>query len=271
MTDVDRWAKNPLIVLIALLLGIAASVATVLGFVLPRFDGPSAASPGAGPARTDVVSAPSAADGTPSPPADESPSAAETSPSAERVEIGSCVADGGLTPCRRAHDAEVIGLSGACDPTTLIGFLGGSVSVDVLSPDVRVAPAPLGGRSACLAQFPAPRTDSAQGAFARSDHGSWRWCRDTKRRQVTVPCQQPHDAEVVASTAARSPATPDCRAAAENFADSNWSELEATLLTRVLEEKQLTLCLVEARGANVLTDSIRGIGTRTLPVAPRSD
>lgn len=250
---VKRLSKSPSLALAVSLVTLLAGAATIAAFVLPRSgSGPDETPPS--PQPTSVI------DGSRSPTDDAG--AANTS------DDDTCLLAGESVGCRQAHDGEVIGSSSECTHATFIRHLGGAPDIDVLRPDVRVGVFEVRGDSVCVVTFSQQVRGSIRDAFAGGEHGQWRWCRDTKRREAAVSCLQPHDAEVVALRRTSDEQPPECYAAAAAYAETTWRRLGEAVSVEAIEVNSTPGCQVEALGANQLTASIRGIGTRTLPVTP---
>lgn len=239
-----------MLVWLGLVLGIGASVVTILAFVLPLLaQGDESASP---PSVTSTIT--STGERT----------SGSTTPAPDP---GVCLESQQLISCQRPHSVEVIGAGTSCTTSQLVSYLGGSPSVDVLNPDVRVSRGILQGKSVCVLGTPS-RQGSARDALLHAGHGGWRWCVNLKRQQVAIACDQRHDAEVVAVVAADGPA-PDCFAAAAGYAATSWRALEPSLTARPASLNSKRVCVAEALGDNQLTATIRSIGTQALPIEPR--
>jgi len=175
---------------------------------------------------------------------------------------GACLYRGTAVDCADPHDAESIGPAANCTSTRLVSHLGGTPSIDVTAPDARVAVATVGGRSVCAITRAQAWTGEARGALADARSAGWRWCTDTKKTQATVPCNQPHDAEIVAL----SDTAPNCIDAARTYTGTTWADLEADLTVRPFRRDARHGCLLETRGVAKLTDTVRALGTRALPL-----
>lgn len=264
-----RWhrvVEHPLLILASLILGILASVATIMGDFWPPNDGRP---------QSGVASAPQT-DGSPGVTSDSSAGTASVEDNRSRtvspadVTVGACLAADQIVACDQSHDSEVIERDSAvrCDRAALFGYLGGSAGIDVLHPGIQVARKPVRGREVCLATVGAPIEATMRDAFTRSDHEQWRWCLETKRRQVTVDCTAPHDAEVTAVRASTEPII-DCRGAATVYTGTNWRNLEKALTAKTSKQNGQNLCFLESLGDTQIHGSLRGVGTRSLPIEPR--
>lgn len=259
----QRLATNPLLLFLALILGIVASVATIFADRWPLASGNNAApsivvNPATAPPPQSLPEITPGSSGGPTP-----------VESSVGVREGTCLRSAGAVECADAHDAEILSVRGAtCERSTIVSYMGGQPTVDVLAPWISPVTHAIDGRPVCLAKFSKQVTGSMKGAFAGADSAQWRWCRDTKRSQKTVPCNEPHDAEDVAVREVKA-APFDCRGAAALFVNTNWRQLEDHVSARAIDESAQKLCLVEVLGDAQLNRSLRNNGSNTLPIEPR--
>ncbi|MBM7806401.1 serine/threonine-protein kinase [Geodermatophilus bullaregiensis] len=173
--------------------------------------------------------------------------------------VGACLDDGGaVTSCAVAHAAEVVATGGDCDEAALLAYLGGVPGQDVLR-EVDLGARVVGDTPVCVVGVPAGSpAGSAQDALLDRAGDVWRLCYDQVGREVS--CAEPHEQEVVAEGAAGE--TLDCRARASAYLDRPFDQFATQL--RLPEDA--TRCVVEVRGDNVLTASLRRLGSTALPV-----
>jgi len=187
------------------------------------------------------------------------------SPSAgNHLNEGVCLSAGHATDCDNEHDAEVIGAAAACDDAAIYGYLGGSWRSDVLRRDIVPVAGHIDGQAVCLLRMGEPAVGSAKNVLKGSEHGAWRWCLDTKDRQLDVSCTKPHDAEIISREASTSTS---CPLAAAAYIGATWASLDPDISARTYRSGDVRGCLVEARGRRVLTASVRSLGATTLPLS----
>jgi hypothetical protein len=189
---------------------------------------------------------------------------------ARRPVQGDCLADdGSLAPCTAVHRYELLGTPGEdCDADAALAHLGGRSDVDVLL----VGPEQValsGGGQACALGDPEGQalTGPLADAFVRGTGARWRWCSDARSGR-DVPCSEPHTAEYV-GTAAPAPDLLGCQAAAEDYLEARFARVADRLTVTVVPAQpgsQRPTCSVNARGTQVLTDTLRGIGAEALPL-----
>ncbi|TYP87224.1 hypothetical protein BD833_107164 [Blastococcus xanthinilyticus] len=223
----------------------AAAVATVLTYV----GNSDEASGGTGsPAPSSILSPPPAEAHASEPVHDTAPA------------VGSCLDSGDApAPCDGPHAAEVFA-TGDCSETALLTYLGGQSGQDVLR-ELSTASLPTGDTVVCTVTAP-------EGALAGGSHrdvllsdagDAWRRCVDHVEREVG--CAQPHVAEVVFDR--RDTADPlDCARRADDYLGTPFATKSADL--RVLQDEQR--CLLAVRGDNILTGSLRRLGSQSLPL-----
>lgn len=210
-------------------------------------------------------------DTPPSPPAATSttpaaqPTPSSSSPSTRMLPtVGACLSGGRATACDDEHDAEIVGAAAACDEAAIYGYLGGSPRSDVLRRDIVPATRHIDGQAVCLIQVGEPTVGSAKNVLKGQEHSAWRWCLDTKDRQLDVSCTKPHDAEIVSREAS---ASTSCQQAAAAYIGATWASLDRDVSARAFRSGDVRGCLVEARGRRVLTASVRGLGATALPLS----
>jgi hypothetical protein len=157
--------------------------------------------------------------------------------------------------CDVPHAAEVFSTSD-CSVGALLGYLGGAAGEDVLRSDVAVQPR----GSACTVAAPGLTPSASVKDVLLDPAGDvWRRCLDEVDREV--PCSTPHTAEVIfVQSDATEPL--DCRARADAYFGRPFAQHEDDL--KLLESD--STCVVEVRGSNVLTASLRRLGSGALPL-----
>jgi serine/threonine-protein kinase len=229
-----RWV--PVVLALAVLAGLVAAVAVLLG---TRDDG------GGGTA-TDG--------GTPVSSTTRSTSAGEE-PAPAALAVGDCLdAASAPTACDGAHAAEVYSTSG-CTPQALLQYLGGRPGIDVLRQDLVLEPV----GTACTVGLPDADLDGPSGGVLDGRADEWRRCLDDDG--AALPCSGPHAAEVVFEQQAATDAL-NCTARAGDYLGVPFSRHVADLAAR----EAGTTCVVEVRGSNVLTASLRDLDQSALPL-----
>lgn len=234
-----RWV--PVVLALAVLAGLVATVAVLLG---NRDDdgGGGTATDGGSPVASTTPSTPAGEEGAPA-------------TAASALAVGDCLdAASAPTACDGAHAAEVYSTAD-CSTQALLQYLGGQPGTDVLRQDLDTAQV----GAACTVGLPDADLDgSAQGVLdERADQ--WRRCLDGDG--AALPCSEPHAAEVVfEQQVATDPL--DCDSRAGDYMGVPFSRHDADLLVR----PEGTTCVVEVRGSNVLTASLRDLDQGALPL-----
>lgn len=166
-------------------------------------------------------------------------------------------------PCDAAHSAEIIPASGGCDTEALIRYAGGNPEADVLHEDVRVEEV----AGACSARLTGMDLQQSLEDILRQENGVWlRECMDGPSGEV-VPCGEEHTGEVVFR---ENPADPSDLRCQEHAAEYMGTPLQRHYreLNVVSTEESPRRCVVEARGANSLTGSLKNLGSNAVPIGP---
>lgn len=177
--------------------------------------------------------------------------------------VGDCLdADARAVDCLQPHTSQVFSLSPDCQLEALRDFLGTS-ELDVIRPDV--SSLELADSSACLVALEGgePIAGSLEGSFSesRSSHANQlRHCLDGDLDPVA--CDVPHHGEVV-GTAAEAQSCPSVAASYLGWESSGLP----TGLALEARGSQQPECLITVKGENALTDTLRDIGRRSLPIA----
>jgi serine/threonine protein kinase len=172
--------------------------------------------------------------------------------------VGSCLDHSGAeTSCDTGHVAEVFSESADCPAADLLSYLGGRPGEDVLRSELLLTSLPGGG---CAVRVPAgPVTGPSRDALLTRAGDVWRRCSDELSREVS--CAEPHVAEVIfEQSAATEPLA--CADRADAYLAIPFDRVSEEL--RIVEEGPR--CVLEVRGANVLTASLRRLATSALPL-----
>jgi len=180
--------------------------------------------------------------------------------------VGECLAaDDQVTDCLAPHASQVVSSTAACDEAVVSQFLGLSER-DVLRPDLTPTALPEGSGCRLLLAEGSQLTGSLQAAFKepRSPVAAQaRHCVDIDLRPVS--CADPHHGEVVGET----DDTAHCISVATDFLGRSASSLPNNLALAA-RTGQSVECIVSVKGANTLTQTLRDIGQRALPIEPTS-
>ncbi|WP_456599859.1 hypothetical protein [Blastococcus sp. SYSU DS0616] len=239
------WQNNPLAKAVMGAVLFAAAAATVLTYV----DNSDEVSGGTGsPAPLSTPSIPPAAAPVGEPVHDTAPA------------VGSCLdSDDAPAPCDGPHSTEIFA-TGDCSEAALLAYLGGRPGQDVLR-ELSTASPPIGDTVACTVAAP-------EGALVGGSHrdvllsnagDAWRRCIDQLQRGVG--CAQPHIAEVIFDRGDTTDPL-DCARRANDYLGTPFARVSADL--RVLQDGQG--CLLAVRGDNILTGSLRRLGSQSLPL-----
>ena len=174
--------------------------------------------------------------------------------------VGDCLA-ADLTPtaCDGEHASEVYSTSG-CTSDELVAYLGGRSGSDVLRSDLAIAEIPAEGGTACTVGLPGESLDGSSDGVLGSDAGDvWRRCTDANSAEV--PCSVEHTAEVIFVQAASTEPL-NCTARASDYLGTPFDRHSDDL--EVVESG--STCLIQVRGDNVLTASVRDLRSTALPL-----
>ena len=155
-------------------------------------------------------------------------------------------------------------------------YMGGDPQIEVLR--ARSAQVPVGKPTvqACVVQADgdAHPNFSARGVLSSAAGSFWRRCQDRRTGQSTVSCADEHTGEYVRVQAGTSVDQSRCERATDAYLGAGLSRLGDRLVMRVLADSPPTSdqphCLVETRGPELLTASIRNIRTSGLIRRPSS-
>jgi hypothetical protein len=96
---------------------------------------------------------------------------------------------------------------------------------------------------------------------------AWRRCVDALR-QATVACNAEHTAEYVYS-ASTATASVNCTDKASAYMNHAFADFASDLSVQKATSGTSIACVVSVRGGDVLTGSVRRLGTGALPLQPR--
>ena len=91
-------------------------------------------------------------------------------------------------------------------------------------------------------------------------------CQDTRTSLEEVSCAEPHTGEYVRPRYATDMAPVDCLAMAERYMDVAYGRVADRLNVLTIRKATGPQCVVEARGANLLTASIRDLRVSAIPL-----
>ena len=190
--------------------------------------------------------------------------------SSKEIQVGMCLSatSPNISPisCQVPHSAEVFAKFGSCDKSTLITYLGGNSSIDIIRNDLIIHEEADGY---CFVMFPPPLflETSIQGALASSESARLRQCID-EVNGVEVNCQDKHTAEVVAIVDASEIQLIDCQDKATAYINRNPDALRTQLTVKKENTDIGFRCIIAAKTSNQLTGTLRLLGNSSVPISP---
>ncbi|MDQ0922406.1 hypothetical protein QF038_000914 [Pseudarthrobacter sp. W1I19] len=186
-------------------------------------------------------------------------------PEVEGTKAGACLDEAGTEmSCDRPHFSELIAASGPCDLPALVTYAGGVLTRDVLRGDL----IPSETSNGCTVVLPAGLSSKIQNGLLRSDHAALRQCWD-RFSERNVSCDQAHTAEAVYFDSDPGAAPTSCVLHADSYTNGAYTRNQGQLEALVLTSGSSVSCLVQARGSNELSGSLRNLGTGALPLHAR--
>lgn len=186
-------------------------------------------------------------------------------------QVGACLTSAHVeTSCTGEHQFEVISES-ACSRTLAVTYLGGDPLRDILL----VSPTQLRVSSTvtrCVVADPRGVSyEPARNALRGGSSGRWRRCLDTRSAPTVVACSELHTGEYVGVEEGTAADGATCRAAATDYMRTSLERVSDHIAVDVIPTKNVhdgrPRCLLRVLGADVLTDTLRGIGVRALPLS----
>ncbi|MBG0741724.1 hypothetical protein IV500_20415 [Paeniglutamicibacter antarcticus] len=200
-----------------------------------------------------------------------SPTDGHTRPTAAGgLHVGMCLSGTSAEPtpvsCQVHHNTEVFASPGNCSKITLIAYLGGNSTVDILRNDLAIHE---GAGDYCLVVFPSPLIfdTSAQGALGGQHSAVLRQCFN-EVTNILIDCQEKHTAEVVAVVEKSNTELVDCKDKASIYLNKNADDLRNQLTVKKQNIDEGFRCLIEANNSNQLTETLRMLGTSSVPISP---
>ncbi|MGY1618391.1 protein kinase [Geodermatophilus sp. SYSU D00691] len=178
-----------------------------------------------------------------------------TAPPVDGFAVGDCLDAGRqATTCDGEHAAEVYSTTD-CTADALLAYLGGEPGRDVLRTNLQTAQV----GAACTVGLPGATLDGPnQRVLDDRDGDVWRRCLDGA---TELPCSERHTAEVVFEQA-QSTDPLACTSRADDYLGAPFSRHDDVLRVR----EAGTTCLIEVRGADELTASLRDLRSNALPL-----
>ena len=200
---------------------------------------------------------------------------APTSPSESESPIralqsGTCLTKASTTvPCTAQHDFEIVADSKGCSAAQITGYLGGDRALDVMKLSFRLAK--FAGTTYCVADAEGPfRVDSLHGALGGPNAAYLRRCVDNLVGFKEVRCSDPHQQEYVGIGDGVAPSSAQCDQAAAAYMNLTLDRVSDHLAVQVVQDEKLDIlhprCVLQVRGSDVLTNSVRNIRTDALPL-----
>jgi len=166
------------------------------------------------------------------------------------------------------HQYEVYGYrnTDTCDTDALLRYLGGNPAIDVLRPELSATALSIGGQAVCVlkASGGGSLPLATMGILQTRDGDVLRECWDS-RVESDVACSEQHTAEVV-SAGNKAHTTLSCQAKIERYIGAPMSGFKFELQVGLTGGAN-PQCRVEVLGHNVLTASVRELGTGAPPIA----
>ena len=168
--------------------------------------------------------------------------------------------------CRESHRYErVEPATDTCSRENVTSFLGGRWPVDVI-----IARPTMWPGWPCMLDAGRDVRGSAKDVLLTSA-GSWRKCYDGRRAR-TVGCSELHTGEYIGTGSLRRADPGDCAAAAtaymnQSLTDDIGQDIEVDVLDVKTNQPIPERCLISARGNHQLTDTVRNLGVRPVPIA----
>lgn len=247
--------EHPYVKLIVAAATIIGGVATLIGVIHSNQGGGSPSRPptSAGVAQTPLVSSGATSGAPRGVPA--------------HFSIGTCLNGGHQSvSCDATHQSEIYAVSGPCDAKSLVQYMGGQYETDVLLS--LVSPTTLNlDRAYCVVSTSGTQAASStvRDALDSSRGDAWRRCLDNRFSRETA-CSDPHTDEFVFSGVLQPTEHLDCAARSTRYLGSALTAFGGQLTVRNAVQGNVQQCLVEVLGDNLLTRSVRRIGTATLPI-----
>ena len=250
----EHFTKHPVANLVTWIVGVAAGVATVAGLFVALQGQPAE---GRGPTPS-VTPSEGARQGYDSP-----------GPASVPAKVGTCLDEKAqAVACDTTHRYEVFGTalaSGTCARRDMMAYLGGSSRIDVLLAAVKPTRVTAGGSDACAVDIGSTLQAPVAGVLASRRGDALRRCWDS-RVDEEVPCSSAHSAEVISSPDS---GTQTCAQLAEQYLEAPLEEVRFDLRAVVVAAHP-DECRIVVLGRSVLTASVRGLGTRAVPLVAAS-
>jgi hypothetical protein len=187
-----------------------------------------------------------------------------------RLSVGACLdSKHDAVSCSASHVAEVFAQDN-CSQTALLAYLGGQVGVDTLLPGIPISKVAQSGSSACIVTLPAQssRSSSNQSVLTSAAGGGWRECLAGGDPNFSIAsCLVPHRAEIVYSGEPKPNESLDCAQRADEYMNTDTTSAPGDLAIDVAQRNGVMECVVSLRSNDQLTQSLRRLGTQTLPIA----
>lgn len=250
----EHFTKHPVARLVTWIVGVAAGVATVAGLFV-ALQGQPAEGRGPTPSGTPPVSARQGS---------ESPGLAGIP-----AKVGACLDEKAqAVACDTTHRYEVFGTapaSGTCARQDMMAYLGGSSRIDVLLAAVKPTRLTVRGSDVCAVDIGSTLQAPVAGVLASRRGDALRRCWDSQVG-AEVPCSSAHSAEVISSP---DTGTQTCAQLAEGYLEAPLEDVRFDLRVLVVAGHP-DECRIVVLGHNVLTASVRGLGTRAVPLVAAS-
>lgn len=245
--------------------GVAAVVGPIIGFLEWQEIGKPEKSKSLHVAEREAAPTPPDASGGSDSGSSGTPSVAD-----EKGRVGTCLSDPvdvhSIVACDIPHSAEIIGGSEvACDEGTVVVYMGGSATSDVLSRVVQLNSI----NGFCVAHVGEEKIAVIMRDALQSSVGdALRECFNSSTEQF-VPCAHDHTGEVVARVPSDSPHSLTCETEASEYLERDFSALYQDLLVETTQAEDVRRCVVNFRANQAwLRTPLRGIGNGKVETEP---
>ena len=185
--------------------------------------------------------------------------------------VGDCLDNGRLpvSSCDFGHRYEVVAV-GECSAELLIRYLGGDPGIEILRAAHEELMIASSAQRICVVDDPTADVSirSARDVLTTPTADGWRLCRDSRTSLDELSCAEPHTGEYVKSRTVVGTGPINCSVLAEQYMNLKLPRVSNELAVRAIRADTGPDCLVEVLGNNVLTKSVRNLGTKPVPREP---
>jgi hypothetical protein len=259
---IERFVKHRYVQLIALAVAVIAGLSTIANVWWKSNHGQTSS------ARPPIGISSSAPSSSSAPAGSGTPSSASHTSSPQLT--SACLdTSKSLVSCDRDHQFEIFSTSGSCTSDALIDYLGGVPGMDTLASGIHLMQLTTKGKDVCVVTPPGSATTySARRVFDGAAGDAWRRCLDNRFANREVSCAGSHTDEFVFTGVLGVGEKLDCASRATRYLGADFSIYAQDLELRTARQGAASQCLISVRGSNLLTASVRRVGTNALPITP---